>query len=120
MWEAWTLGLDDALQIAILAAMIYGILRLVRGTRSAQVLLGLGVVLTLLGLTVVLNLDVLGWLLGALSVYLAVSLVVIFQPEIRRALAMLAAGDAPSHTVGVLHRRLCHDEIQLTVNIERV
>jgi len=35
---------------------------------------------------------VLSWLLGAVSVYVAVGLVVIFQPEIRHALAMLGGG----------------------------
>ena len=94
MWDVFQFGLwdavRDAVQILILAAVIYYASRLVRGTRSAQMLLGLGiVVLTLIGLTILLNLDVLAWLLGTLSVYLAVCLVVIFQPEIRRALAML-------------------------------
>ncbi len=83
----------DVFQISILATGLYYASRLVRGTRSAQMLLGLCmVVLTVIGLTIVLNLEVLAWLLGTLSVYLAVSLVVIFQPEIRRALAMVGGG----------------------------
>ena len=97
MWDSFQFSLwemvRDAVQILMLAAVLYYAIRLVRGTRSAQMLLGLGVVvLTLIGLTIVLNLDVLAWLLGTLSVYVAVSLVVIFQPEIRRALAMLGGG----------------------------
>ena len=83
----------DVAQILILAIGLYYAFRLVRGTRSAQMLLGLGVVvLTLIGMTVFFNLEVLGWLLGTLSVYVVVSLVVIFQPEIRRALAMVGGG----------------------------
>lgn len=83
----------DVAQILILATGLYYAFRLVRGTRSAQMLLGLGVVvLTLIGVTILLNLDVVAWLLGTLSVYVAVSLVVIFQPEIRRALAMVGGG----------------------------
>ena len=83
----------DVAQILILAAGLYYVFRLVRGTRSAQMLLGLSLVLlAVIGLTMILNLDVLAWLLSTLSVYLAVSLVVIFQPEIRRALAMVGGG----------------------------
>ena len=83
----------DVAQILILATALYYAFRLVRGTRSAQMLLGLVLVLlTVIGLTIILNLEVLGWLLGTLSVYVAVSLVVIFQPEIRRALAMVGGG----------------------------
>ena len=83
----------DIAQILILAIGLYYATRLVRGTRSAQMLLGLVLVLVaVIGLTIALNLDVLAWLLSTLSVYLAVSLVVIFQPEIRRALAMVGGG----------------------------
>ena len=83
----------DVAQILILAIGLYYAFRLVRGTRSAQMLLGLSlVVLTVIGLTIALNLEVLAWLLGTLSVYVVVSLVVIFQPEIRRALAMVGGG----------------------------
>ena len=97
MFSSLQLGLwdivRDVAQILILATGLYYAFRLVRGTRSAQMLLGLGMVLlAVIGLTIVLNLDVLAWLLGALSVYVAVSLVVIFQPEIRRALAMVGGG----------------------------
>lgn len=90
--DLWDL-VRDVFQILILATGLYYAFRLVRGTRSAQMMLGLGmVVLTVIGLTIALNLEVLAWLLGTLSVYLAVSLVVIFQPEIRRALAMVGGG----------------------------
>jgi diadenylate cyclase len=97
MWGSLQIGIGefvrDGVQILILTLVLYYAIRLVRGTRSAQMLLGLGVVvLTLIGLTILLNLDVLAWLLSTLSVYVAVCLVVIFQPEIRRALAMLGGG----------------------------
>lgn len=97
MWGSLQIGIGefvrDGVQILILTLVLYYVIRLVRGTRSAQMLLGLGVVvLTLIGLTILLNLDVLAWLLSTLSVYVAVCLVVIFQPEIRRALAMLGGG----------------------------
>jgi diadenylate cyclase len=93
MWTFLQLDWGDALQIVILAVLLYYASRLLRGTRGAQMLLGLSIViLTLIGLTIVFNLEVLAWLLGTLSVYVAVCLVVIFQPEIRRALSMLGGG----------------------------
>jgi diadenylate cyclase len=89
MWDA----ARDAAQILILATGLYYAFKLVRGTRSAQMLLGLGVVvLAVIGVTFLLNLDVIAWFLGTLSVYVVVGLVVIFQPEIRRALAMVGGG----------------------------
>jgi len=82
--------LTVAIQIVVLAVVYYYIMLFFRGTRGAQVLVGLGLLLAVsIGLTQILSLDALNWLLRRFSVYLAVALLVIFQPEIRRALAEL-------------------------------
>ena len=79
-----------ALEILILTVGIYYALRFVRGTRGAPVVTGFLVVfLTSLFVTRLLNLVVLQWILGAFSAFLAVAVVVIFQPELRRMLAEL-------------------------------
>ena len=83
-------GLGGLLEIAVLAVGIYYILLLMRGTRGAQVLSGLALVITgLLLVTYLFRLDTLTWLLQRFSVYLAVGFLIIFQPEIRRVLAEL-------------------------------
>jgi diadenylate cyclase len=79
-----------ALEILILTVGIYYAFRFVRGTRGAPVVTGFLVVfLTSLIVTRLLNLIVLQWILGAFSAFLAVAVVVIFQPELRRMLAEL-------------------------------
>lgn len=83
-------GISDVLQIAILVVAIYYILVFFRGTRGAQVLMGLTVlILVAVVMDQFLYMEVLSWILRKLSVYLALGLLVIFQPEIRRALAEL-------------------------------
>jgi diadenylate cyclase len=78
------------LEIAVLALCFYFLLDLFRETPSAQIVSGLILLLAILiGLTQVFRLDALNWLLRRISVYLAVALLVIFQPEIRRALLEL-------------------------------
>jgi diadenylate cyclase len=78
------------LEILILTVGIYYSFRFVRGTRGAPVVTGFLVVfLTLLIVTRLLQLEVLQWILGAFSAFLAVAVVVIFQPELRRMLAEL-------------------------------
>ena len=78
------------LEILILTVGIYYVFRFVRGTRGAPVVTGFLVVfLTSLIFTRVLQLQVLQWILGAFSAFLAVAVVVIFQPELRRMLAEL-------------------------------
>ncbi len=83
-------GRDGMVEILVLTAGIYFLLTFLRGTRGAAVLTGLAVSLVLLyGLVNFLGLLTLGWILQGFLVYLAISMVVIFQPEIRWALAEL-------------------------------
>jgi len=93
-----SLGLSGLFEIIVLACVFYYIFLFLHGTRGAQVLMGLAVLLVLLiGMTNLLNLTELNWLLRRLSVYISIALLVIFQPEIRRALAEL--GKQPASTV---------------------
>jgi diadenylate cyclase len=79
-----------AVEIIILAVGIYYVAVFVRGTRGAAIFTGLIVVLLTLAILIsVLNLVVLKWLIGLLTPFFAIALVVIFQPELRRVLARL-------------------------------
>jgi len=79
-----------ALEILILAVGIYYVTRFVRGTRGWPVVIGFVILLLVLGLlTSLLDLQVLRWLLGTFSAFLAVAVLVIFQPELRRMLGEL-------------------------------
>jgi diadenylate cyclase len=85
-----TPGRARILEILILWVFLYYMLRLLRGTRGAAVMTGMIVFMVLLlGLTHVLNLYTLNWLFKQFSVYLGIAFIIIFQPEIRRALAEL-------------------------------
>jgi diadenylate cyclase len=80
------------IEIAILYLAIYAILRSAKGTRFGQALLGVGVLAGLSALfSFVLHFDVLSKIVHMILVYLALSTVVIFQPEIRRILATVGA-----------------------------
>lgn len=83
-------GVNGLIEILVLGVLLYYIFLFFQGSRGAQVLSGLVMVfVTLLILTNALRLDTLNWLLQRFTVYLAVALLIIFQPEIRRALAQL-------------------------------
>ena len=82
----------DALEVILLWFIIYNSYRYFRATRGARIFTGLVSVWIALTLaSELLNLDVIGWVLKSFSVFLAVGLVVIFQPELRRALAELGS-----------------------------
>jgi diadenylate cyclase len=79
-----------ALEILILAVLIYFVFKFVRGTRGWPVVIGFVVVLlALTAVTTILDLKVLLWILGSASWLIALGALVIFQPELRRMLAEL-------------------------------
>ena len=92
MWEFVQNHWRDGIEILILSALAYYGYFFLRATRGARILTGLLVLL--LSLTLIsdfLKLEVITWLLQRLSVFLAIGLVVIFQPELRRMLAELGS-----------------------------
>jgi diadenylate cyclase len=90
MWLNLQEGWRPALEILILAVMIYYACRFLRGTRGWPVVVGFVVVLLVLALvTTLLKLKVLSWLLGTFLAFFAVAVLIIFQPELRRMLAEL-------------------------------
>src|SRR3954451_8280584 len=83
-------GWRSAFEILLLSVVIYFGYLYFRGTRGAKVLTGLAIVfLTLTLISQLLNLVVIGWIIRSFSVFLAIALVVIFQPELRRGRAEL-------------------------------
>ncbi|HEX4342726.1 MAG TPA: diadenylate cyclase, partial [Verrucomicrobiae bacterium] len=97
IWEFAEANWRSGLEILILTVGIYYAFRFLRGTRGAPVVTGfLVVVVTLALVTYLLQLQELQWILGAFSVFFAVAVVVIFQPELRRMLAEL--GNLPLFT----------------------
>ncbi len=87
----WTL-LNDVVQIFILYLVFYWVLRAAKGSRFGQVLTGVGLLFAaLIAFTYLFHFDVLSRLVQGLLFYLALSSVVIFQPEIRRILATIGS-----------------------------
>jgi diadenylate cyclase len=83
-------GWRPVLEILILATDIFWAFRFIRGTRGGQMVTGLlALLLSLTIITRVLDLKVLNVLMNQMFGVLALSLVVIFQPELRRMLAEL-------------------------------
>ncbi len=80
------LGWQEVIDLAVVAAGLYQLLKLLRGTRAMQLLVGM-VLLVLLGfLANLLHLILLQWLFQNATSFVVIALIVLFQPELRRAL----------------------------------
>ena len=106
--QTWLDGWRGLIEIILLSVGIYYGYLYFKGTRGAKVLTGLAIVfLTLTLISQLLNLTVIGWIIRSFSVFLAVALVVIFQPELRRGLAEL--GGHPIFSLTSEKRETVHD-----------
>ena len=82
---------QDGLDVLIVAYVIYRIALLIRGTRTMQMVVGLGILAVAFVTSQMLGLFTLNWLLNNFLGSLIIILVVIFQADIRRALTGVGA-----------------------------
>lgn len=86
------ISISAVIQIFILYLVIYSILKSAKGSRFGQALMGVAVLASMMfAFTYVFKFDVLSQIIRAVLIYLAISTVVIFQPEIRRVLSQVGA-----------------------------
>ncbi len=82
-------GWKDLIEILLVATLFYRILLLLVGTRAIQMLLGLLLLVAVFFVAQVLDLRLLRYLLANLFQFGAIAALVVFQPELRSALAHL-------------------------------
>lgn len=77
------------LEILFIWALIYSVIRFFQGTRAIQVVLGLLILAVIFNLAKWFGLYTINWVLTKLFAVGVVALLIIFQPELRRALARI-------------------------------
>ena len=87
------IGWWDFIDILVLSLLIYEVLKLIRGTRAVQMALGGGFLVVLFYGSRWGHLETVNWLIRNLLGYVVFAFIVLFQSDIRRALAHL--GRAP-------------------------
>ena len=80
------IGITDIVDILIVAFVVYKLLGLIKQTRAEQLLKGVLLLVVATFVSDVLNLHTINWLLKSTVALGAVAIVVVFQPEMRRAL----------------------------------
>lgn len=83
----------DLVDILVVSVLVYEVLKLIRGTRAVQMALGAGVLVALFYGSQWAHLDTVNWVVRNLVGYIVFAVIVLFQSDIRRALAHL--GRAP-------------------------
>ncbi|MGH8014831.1 MAG: diadenylate cyclase CdaA [Candidatus Zixiibacteriota bacterium] len=80
-------GVKDVLDILIVSFIFYQLLKLTKGTRSSQIIIGLFLLFGVAFVSYWFQLEGLSWLFSNLATFGLIVLVVVFQPELRGMLA---------------------------------
>ncbi|ASS68254.1 MULTISPECIES: diadenylate cyclase CdaA [unclassified Paenibacillus] len=88
-WQGW---IRNVIDIGIVSYIIYKLILLVRGTRAVQLIKGIFMLVATWAISTWLDLYTLKWLMNQMFTFGVVTVLVIFQPELRRALEQLGRG----------------------------
>lgn len=85
-------SIKDIIDIIIVSYVIYKLILLLRGTRAIQLLKGIIVVVIAWVISLWFELNTLQWMMNQMFTWGVVGVIIIFQPELRRALEQIGRG----------------------------
>ena len=109
--------LRDVLDILIVWYLIYRMILLVRGTRAAQMLIGLAMVVGAYIISQRLELITLSWILDNLLSSIVLIIIVIFQHDIRRALSQFGRDPFWGKKAGSREASLVEELVKAVVSL---
>ncbi len=84
---------QDLVDIVLVSIILYRALLLIKGTRAAQMLIGLGILLVASIFSKQFQFYTIDWIVNSLWTQIVIVIIILFQPEIRKALAQM--GESP-------------------------
>ncbi|MEG2929850.1 MAG: diadenylate cyclase CdaA [Oscillospiraceae bacterium] len=103
-----TIEIWDIIDVFIVTVLIYQVLTLVKQTRAAQLLKGIVLLFVVYVLSTQLGLKTLGFLLTNLLQFGFIAMVVVFQPELRRALEQM--GRSSIFSLSMFQKKTAEEE----------
>lgn len=126
-WWEWMVSIamnfqfKDAVDIIIVAFLIYGVVKLVRETRAGQLVKGLFLLVILFIISSYFNLVMVSRVLAYFFQFAFVAILIVFQPEIRKALEQVGRNNVGQSIAAVVTGRdRSYDRVQIRKAINAV
>jgi len=103
----------DALDILLVALLIYYIYKLLKGTVAINIFLGIAFIFLIWKITQILKMEMLSNILGYLLSGGVIALIIVFQQEIRKFLLMIGTTNVTSRTQFLKQLKFLKSEITL-------
>lgn len=110
----------DALDIVLVAILLYYIYKLLKGTVAINIFIGIALIVLIWKITEALQMKMLSGLLGALIGLGAIAVLIVFQPEVRKFLLMLGSANFTNKKNFLKQIKFLKTEIQTNTNVESI
>lgn len=80
---------QDIVDILLVTILLYRVLLIIKGTKAARMLMGIGLLFLILLFSKFMGLYTIDWIVQSLWAQIVLALIILFQPEIRKALAQM-------------------------------
>ena len=108
----------DILVIAIVSYLLYSFFLIIRGTRAMQLVTGVGILIAATIVTYIIKLETISWILNKFWTVGLVALLIVFQPEVRRALVRM--GEHPFFHPFLFEEKFINKVIKSIVNLAKI
>lgn len=115
-----TFAITDALDIILVAVIIYICIRIIRETRAMQLAKGLIFVAIVYGIVTLLNMEASSVIFRAIFSNILIILVILFGPEIRNILEQIGKGATSKSLKSIIHPGVAVDIAEISDCIEAV
>lgn len=99
------ISVGSIVEILIIAILVYAVLVWIKDSRSWVLLRGIIVIVAIILLCNIFHLDTILWIFEKFATVAVIALIVIFQPELRKALERLGSGGAVQSLFNSIHHQ---------------
>ncbi len=110
----------DALDILLVATLLYYVYKLLKGTVAINILLGIGVIFLIWKITEALHMEMLSNILGKLIGGGVIALIIVFQQEIRKFLLMIGSANFSSKKSVLKQLKFLKSEINSEIDVDTI
>ena len=112
-------GLTDAVDILLVAFVVYNLMKFIFETRAEQIFKGILVLVIATFLSDIFNLHTLNWMCKGAVTLGAVAILIVFQPELRRALELMGRGKLVKGRLTQVEKEESKDAVRAITNAVR-
>lgn len=110
----------DALDIVLVAVLLYYVYKLLKGTVAINIFIGIALIVLIWKITEALQMKMLSGLLGALLSLGAIAVLIVFQPEVRKFLLMLGSTNFANKRSFLNQLKFLKTEIHTNMDVDAV